>query len=182
MTRRRQFTLENFISSARKIIQEQGPSKLTFDAVGKDLGCSRGAITHNFPTKRDLVVAIVDDMFMKTRELVEQEIEKAKDVPFPVLTGMILAIADESKKMNDFSQGIFQAAVAEEPPITEPFTRFYRDYWARIAEEAKDPIRALSLWTAIEGLILMDSYPEPAYSEKQRRELVTYLLKEASKD
>lgn len=180
MTRRRIFTRDQFTTAAREIVQEQGASKLTFDAVGTKLDASRGAITHNFPTKRDLVVAMIDDMFSWTREIVEQEIDASRDGRNPTLVGMIRAIADVSGRMKDFSQGLFQAAVAEQPSVTEPFTQFYQDYWKRISEESSDPIRALMLWTSVEGLILMDCYEPSPYSSAQRLQLVDRLLAEAS--
>ncbi|WP_082792618.1 TetR/AcrR family transcriptional regulator [Collimonas pratensis] len=144
------------------------------------IGASRGAITYNFPTKRDLVVAMIDHMFEHTRSLVEQAIKMEKDVPNTILKSMVRLTADVSGRMKDFSQGLFQSAVAEEPSVIEPFSQFYGDYWAKIVEEAQDPVRALMIWTSVEGLILLDSYKPPPYTHEQRNALVELLLVEAS--
>nr|WP_295876681.1 TetR/AcrR family transcriptional regulator [uncultured Chitinophaga sp.] len=179
MSRKRQFTREQYTTAARQIVQEEGAHHLSFQAVAVRLGASRGALTHNFPTKRHLVTAMIADTLALAETIIEKEIAKAPNGNNPVLTGFLRAIADPSGELIQLWKGMFNAGAMEEPPITDLYADFYERYWQRIAAEVKDPIRALLIWAALEGLELYEVYYKTPFTKEQRTAALQKLLEDA---
>ena len=50
---------ETILDAARVIVRDQGPDKLTFDAVAREVGVSKQAVIYWFPNKARLVEALV---------------------------------------------------------------------------------------------------------------------------
>lgn len=179
MSRKRQFTREQYTTAARQIVQEEGAHNLSFQAVAVRLGASRGALTHNFPTKRHLVTAMIADTLALAEAIIEKEIAKAPNGNNPVLTGFLRSIADPSGELIQLWKGMFNAGAMEEPPIVDLYTGFYERYWQRIAAEVKDPVRALLIWAALEGLELYEVYYKTPFTKEQRTAALQRLLEDA---
>ncbi|MCW3465938.1 TetR/AcrR family transcriptional regulator [Chitinophaga nivalis] len=179
MTRKRQFTREQYTTAARLIVQTEGAHNLSFQAVSVRLGASRGAITHNFPTKRHLVVAMIEDTLARAATIIEAEIAKTPDSNNPVFTGFIRAIADPSGQLIQLWKGMFNAGIMEDPPLTDLYTGFYERYWQRITAEVKDPVRAIIIWAALEGLELYEVYYQTPFTKEQRNAALQKLLEDA---
>ncbi len=59
MPRRNGQMAEKILDTARAIVRDHGPDKLTFDAVARDIGVSKQAVIYWFPNKARLVEALV---------------------------------------------------------------------------------------------------------------------------
>lgn len=176
MSRRRQFTREQYVEAARRIAVERGASRLTLDAVGKLLGASRGAITHNFHAKRDLVAAMVEEAAQVTTRIVDEEIEANAQHPNPVLAGTIGAIRHRMAELRAAWHGVAEAANAEDPPMLDVYRRMCVEFWDRLRPTLQDPVAGLVVWMATEGMIALEMVDAQTYSPEQRDLLLQRLL------
>ena len=48
------------IQAALAILERDGPGKLTFDAISRESGISKGGLMHQFRTKGDVLNALMD--------------------------------------------------------------------------------------------------------------------------
>ncbi len=53
---------QSLLAAAAQIAAQQGIQALTLDAVAKQAGASKGALLHHFPSKADLLDALMTDL------------------------------------------------------------------------------------------------------------------------
>jgi len=53
-------TRQAVIQAALTIIARDGPRRLTFDAIARESGLSKGGVMHQFPTKIDVLKALLE--------------------------------------------------------------------------------------------------------------------------
>lgn len=59
MPSKRGETAERILASAREVVRESGPDRLTFDAIAEKVGISKQAVLYWFPNKARLIEALV---------------------------------------------------------------------------------------------------------------------------
>ncbi|KRN28847.1 hypothetical protein IV38_GL001054 [Lactobacillus selangorensis] len=69
MVQKRDLSAAKIIAVAKILIQEQGPSALTFAAVAKQLNCRTQALYFYFKNMRDLKLQVARDFFQAVLEL-----------------------------------------------------------------------------------------------------------------
>ncbi|MEV0123311.1 TetR/AcrR family transcriptional regulator [Streptomyces sp. NPDC050703] len=86
--RRRAVAAQEIVSAAESHIVEQGPHALSLRAVARSLGMTVQALYHYFPSRDDLVTALITKAYEDVADAVQSAAAAADD---PDLPGMVVA-------------------------------------------------------------------------------------------
>jgi AcrR family transcriptional regulator len=164
------------IQAALAIIARDGPARLTLDAIARESGISKGGLTHQFPTKRAVLQALLDrqiehfDAFSRTYTA-----EHGADLRQPRLAAQIATMREAIARPDSVAVAILGAA-AEDPSLLAATRKTDLEAVAAIKAEAADPDLALVRWMAARGLILSSLLGNCPLSEEERARLFERLL------
>jgi AcrR family transcriptional regulator len=172
---------EKVLLAAERIVQQQGAGNLTYDELVRESGVTRGGITYHFPTKDDLLRALLDrDMqqweAMETALRPKLDNERAAD-----LIASVRAMTQTSDDKKRFIAGML-SAVTHDQDLLQPV----RDYQAQKNEGIKGTARdinCLIIELAASGLFWQDitgCYQLPAAIRKKIVARLEVLAKEWS--
>jgi len=100
------------LKAAREIVETRGAGALTFDELSRVSGVTRGGITYHFPTKDDLLQALLDHDMLAWKAA-EQALTP-RDAACPrrcELIGFLRAHTSEDDSRRRFVTGMLSAAV-----------------------------------------------------------------------
>jgi AcrR family transcriptional regulator len=156
---------QKVLDAAERVVRERGAAALTFDEVVAVSGVTRGGITYHFPTKDDLLRALV----ARDRERWEQSIAENRCAGGCPATGDLVAYI-RSATERDIDHQRFVAgmlsAVAHDPALLDSCREFYRDQSGRAPWDELQ-LRRMLLRLAADGLFWMETFgfvdlPNPA--------------------
>lgn len=78
---RRASSERRLLDAAAKVIAERGTTGVSFADIAREAGCSHGLPGYLFGSKTDLLLALVDDVLRRFRELVEPAVGRQKGLP-----------------------------------------------------------------------------------------------------
>ncbi len=142
------------IAAALAIIARDGAGRLTLDAIARESGVSKGGLLHQFPTKRAVLAALLDQQADHYDSFAQAFREAhGADYAEPALAAQIAAYREVMKGANSITSAIL-AAVAEDPTFLSPLQEREQQSLALIREQAADPEQALSRLYSAQGLAL----------------------------
>ena len=174
MKARRANSREKILAAAADVARESGPGSLSLDAVANRAGVSKGGLLYNFPTKAQLMQALVEDYLRAFERALETARSNDGRGESP-LAAYIRLSADEFEKTQQSASWIF-SAIAEDPDFLTPITSFKRQLFERLKGETPDLKALMICYLAIEGLRSMNLFDSDVLSQDERRLLVSSLL------
>ncbi|WP_321940492.1 TetR/AcrR family transcriptional regulator, partial [Paraburkholderia sp. J8-2] len=169
-------TRNAIIEAALTVLARDGTARLTFEAVARESGLSKGAVTHHFRSKADLfkgVLAYRNVSFEQFRRNYQQS--RPKDAPQQALSLEIAALRQMVDENRSPARAVLSILVDDPSPMA-----FIRERFAgqvrQIREEAADPEIALLRWEAAWGLALYALFGLSPLSDKERAHLFDRLL------
>lgn len=111
---RSQETQERITAAAIEILRRNGYAGFRVADVAEEAGVSRGAQTHHFSSKRDLVLAVVEALFSGAAEASRQRIAHIR--PEDDVIASMIVDASEFFLGPDFALGLDLLASAERDP------------------------------------------------------------------
>lgn len=136
------------LAAARVIAVRDGAAHVSIDAIAREAGLSKGGVLHNFPTKRALMAAMLEEML---------EEHHALSAGLPETEGCLTlrqhltTLRSFSSSDSDLSMAIL-AVAAVEPDLLEPLRTDLETDLARISAETTDPETARILFFALQGI------------------------------
>jgi AcrR family transcriptional regulator len=165
--RRHGDTRARILAAAEELSCTLGPARISLDAVAMKAGVSKGGLLYHFPTKHDLLRALVSDHVEGLRRALEAEsppgappVERAR-----AYFRVVLALLAEPTA----PQGLF-AALAEDPEFIAPLREFRRAMLREVFGRCPDPDLARIAYFASEGALhsrLTDSQSQDAEARKR---------------
>jgi len=136
------------LAAARAIAVRDGVAHVSIDAIAREAGLSKGGVLHNFPTKRALMEAMLEEMLDEHRALQANlpETERCS-----TLRQHLLTLRSFSSSDSDLSMAIL-AVAAVEPDLLEPLRDDLDSDLARINSDSNDPETARILFFALQGI------------------------------
>lgn len=169
-------TRQAVIQAALTIIARDGPGRLTFDAIARESGLSKGGVMHQFPTKVDVLKALLEHQIQYFDNPSPAGVAKSGAAgQQPALTEQIARIRDVSRKPYSIAHAIV-AALVEEPELLALSRETSRRNAESIKAEADDADLALLRWTAAQGLLLSAMFGMSPFSEAERERLFRRLM------
>ena len=164
---------QKVLDASRRIVMERGAGCLTFDEIAQVSGVTRGGITYHFPTKQDLLRALVFQDIAQWKS-VEEELAPADTAPETAeLLAFLRAHTHEDPERRRFVTGML-GAVTLDPPILDPAREFERERLAGV-EWNDRTLRLQLLRLAAMGLFWADLFGCPEIEDAVRTDLVALL-------
>jgi AcrR family transcriptional regulator len=164
------------IDAALTIIARDGPGQLTFDAISRESGISKGGLMHQFPNKSAMLKALIEHQIKHYYDIaVDQMSSKAATSSEPVLAATLSTVRQFA--MNPHPAAfVFLEVLVEDPQLMS----YSRDIEAgtveRIKAEAADPDLSLLRWAAARGLATNGHLGMCPLSKSERERLFARLL------
>lgn len=142
---------ERILEAADHLAREAGPARLALDAVAARAGVSKGGLLYHFPSKLQLLTALVDRHLQRF----EAEIDRRQEaVPQPgrsTLAAYIDASLEDCTENDKPASGVL-AAMVQNPEMLVPIRHFKRRMLDRLTTAVDDKALALVVFLAIDGL------------------------------
>lgn len=175
-TTRSERTRQAVIQAALAIIARDGPGRLTFDAIARESGVSKGGVMHQFPTKVDVLRALLEHQIQYFDETPSARAAKAEGKqPKTALAEQIARLREVSHQPYSVAHAIV-AALVEDPELLASSRETSRRHAERITTEAADADLALLRWMAAQGLLLSAMFGMSPFSDAERERLFRRLM------
>ncbi|MDZ4672179.1 MAG: TetR/AcrR family transcriptional regulator [Phototrophicales bacterium] len=137
----------HILVAANRVIQKDGVSKLTLEAVASEAKVSKGGLLYHFPNKNALITGMIDYFLGNFEGILDQS---KTDDPREWLRGYVRSTFDMTNSQLADSRALI-AAVANQPELLDRVREKYIDWQAR-AEASIDPALATIIRLAADGL------------------------------
>ena len=160
-------TTDDLVDAAERVVGQRGGSGLTFDAVAREAGVSKGAVLHHFPTKDALLIAMIERLAAResvpamrdapdTRSAIQAHVERVVRTP-----------GDE-----DAVSATLLAAVARDVDLLAPLKVSAGAVISGLTEAGLPPERAALLHFALDGLWISELLGTSPLSAADRDRLI----------
>lgn len=164
------------IQAALVILTRDGVGALTFDALARESGISKGGLLHQFRTKIDIIKALLDYQTQHFQQFAKEHMAGAgASASEPTLSAQISVSREAMKQPHSVAQAVL-AALVEDPTLLEAVRTADAPTVKAIEKEAADPDMALLRWAAAKGLAFNALLGLCPLSDKQRDRLFERLL------
>ncbi|WP_321858102.1 TetR family transcriptional regulator [Burkholderia cenocepacia] len=166
------------IQAALAILERDGPGKLTFDAISRESGISKGGLMHQFRTKGDVLNALMEHQ-QDTYQRFQRDYLAARDPAEaqPTLAAQIATMREVIEQQPSAALAIM-AALVEDPAPLQTVRETDAENVKRMTAESRDPELALLRWKAAWGLALSAMFGLCPLSADERARLFDRLLDE----
>lgn len=150
---RSETTRKKAMKAAFAILGREGVKGLTFDALARESGISKGGLLHQFRTKNGVIKALLDCQKQEfdrvaDRYLARESTSKTEQA----LAKQIVTYKAASNQSHSVSRALF-AAIVENPDLLHDTSEFYATSMKQMQDEAIDSELALLRYFAASGLM-----------------------------
>lgn len=144
---------EELLRHAASIVRRDGAGALTLDAVAVEAGVSKGGVLYHFPTKEQLLAAMVESLIAGFERGLGAAVDD--DAPGAFARAYLTLTASVDVDAQRLTAGLL-AAVAEAPETLTPLRSRYRAWDARLKDDGIDAAEATIARLVADGLWLAD--------------------------
>src|SRR5258708_4872283 len=164
------------IQAALTIIARDGPGQLTFDAIARESGISKGGLMHQFRTKGAVLKALLEHQIAYFSKFSQDYLaEMSAGQPEAHLLAQIATLRETITNPHSVAFAIV-GALAEEPDLLSITRDDEVEKIEHIKAEAADPDLAMLRWAAARGLALSALFGLYSLSGEERERLFERLL------
>jgi AcrR family transcriptional regulator len=165
-------TRRRVIDAAVQVVSERGAAALTLEAVAEAAGVSKGGLLYHFPSKEALVGGMVEALCDRFEEAVAER----STGPGPGRSALAYLAATAAQGDDEIHQWqSLCAAFLLNPDQLNRWRDKCHDWRREDAGDGGDPVDALILRLAADGLWLSDMYNLYPLTAKERRALLSRL-------
>ena len=168
---------DRILEAAERVVAEVGAARLTLDLVAQAAGVSKGGLLYHFPSKESLLGALAQ----RYVQSMEHCIEAAKGSiserdPSRDLKACILGILGRDPRSKAMGAALL-ATAANDLTLLEVIRERLGGYNQELAASSADFARAAIVMLAIDGLMMRESLRISPFTDKQREDVVSALMK-----
>ncbi|SDW80488.1 transcriptional regulator, TetR family [Marininema mesophilum] len=143
-------TRNQLLTAASNIVSEKGVSKLTLEAVANQAGVSKGGLFYHFPSKEDLVQAMIDELSVDFKNDMKDNLQAfhGKGQWTRAYVETMFMRVDDGLKM---SSALF-ASMFTNPKLMEKAQLQYKGLQEQIQNDQIDPVHSTIARLAADGL------------------------------
>ncbi|MCC7320962.1 MAG: TetR family transcriptional regulator [Rubellimicrobium sp.] len=163
-------TKGRIIEGAARLVLANGISSFTLDAVAREAGVSKGGLLYHFPSKQQLLLAMVNALVAITEERIA-EVQAEDTGPGSWLRGFIEAsIVREDPKVGSVSRlsVAFLTAAATDTALLAPMAERQPAWREQLRTSGVDPTLAHIIRLASDGLWINDALGLPVLDDAER--------------
>ncbi|WP_409306193.1 TetR family transcriptional regulator [Pectobacterium sp. B1J-3] len=152
----RKKTIDNglILDAAEKVLLQDGVHHFTLDAVAAQAGISKGGLVYRFPSKDQLIQAILCRELTRFEQEVQYRSTQYTDREYADVLGHIAAIRQEDEETTSHAIGLLTALI-HSPEMLAPIRKFYRDKLDRLSDNTLITRRIRLAFLATEGVFLL---------------------------
>lgn len=169
----------NILSAAAALARDIGPGNLSLDAVAERAGVSKGGLLYHFPSKSKLLEALVEQHLHEFDGALTDK-EKSRGGGQNSLAAAYLDMFVVEQALPPPS-GVL-AALAENPELLAPVSRFKRLLLDRLKANARDENSALALFLALEGMRSLRLFETDIVTPAERDAVLAFLAEMLAAD
>ncbi|MFN4008610.1 MAG: TetR/AcrR family transcriptional regulator [Pannonibacter sp.] len=178
--RNREQTRERLVDAAMDVVFEDGARRLSLDAVAERAGVSKGGLLYHFPSKSELLQAMVARHLAQLAEAIRAaHADLTRDrQPNALIRAYLTAVSQDLCMETQAPMGLV-AAIAEEPGLLEPVRLHNERLLAELRATSETPDLAELAFLAVEGVWYLKLFGLKHFSQAQleaRLELFSKLL------
>lgn len=155
------------LQAASELVRETSIASFSLDAVAARAGLSKGGLLYNFPTKTELLRALVEEHLAGFENQLAAGVAHRAGRPNALAAAYLSVARDEDEARAEPPSGLL-AALAEDPGFLEPVRRFNGEKLKRMLDDAADPDTVLVAFLALEGLRLTRLLDLDVLDKRQR--------------
>ncbi|CAE6851868.1 hypothetical protein R69927_07321 [Paraburkholderia domus] len=164
------------LQAALTIISRDGPGQLTFDAIARESGISKGGLMHQFRTKTEVLKALLEHDIERFQSFSKNYLAKIGETTSePNLAAEIATMREATRSPQPGGVAVL-AALVEDPTLLSSTLEASTVKVKHIKAEAADPDLALLRWAAARGLVFTALLGLCPLSERERGRLFDRLL------
>jgi AcrR family transcriptional regulator len=170
-------TKSRILAAAQAVVEREGVSRLTLDAVAAEAGLSKGGLIYHFASKE----ALIEGMVARLIEHFEARIEAHRSgdaEPGAWTRGYLAAALPEPGTDADreaAGEAALVAALGNNPELLAPYRARQAAWAARQRDDGIDPETAFVVRLAADGLWLNEVFGVHPLPEPERASLVARL-------
>ncbi|SDX51841.1 transcriptional regulator, TetR family [Marininema mesophilum] len=168
-------TRNQLLTAASNIVSEKGVSKLTLEAVANQAGVSKGGLFYHFPSKEDLVQAMIDELSIDFMNDIKNNLQafhgKGQWTQAYVET-MFMKVEDGLK----MSSALF-ASMFTNPKLMEKAQLQYKELQDQIQNDQVDPVHSIIVRLASDGLWFAEMFGLSPLDKEMRDKVHSELTK-----
>ncbi len=166
------------IQAALAVIARDGPGQLTFDAVARESGISKGGLMHQFPSKGALMKGLLEYQVEYFENFSREYIAGMDPAKSEVTLTAQIATMRAALTTPHSVAFVILAALVEDPGLLSMTRDIDLKTIQRIKAEAADPELSILRSVAAMGLVMTSLFGLSPFSEKERDRLFDRLLDE----
>lgn len=166
------------LRAAADIVNEQGVSALTLDAVAQRAEVSKGGLLYHFNNKQALIQGLVDHANELYRENVRSYVDGDQQGKW--LQAFIEATRKHRKENKAVTSAIL-AAQGNDRNLLAPLQATYQEWQDHIQADGLDPVDATIYRLAVDGLWLSDIFGLTSIDDEMREAVLDRLKALSSK-
>ena len=167
---------KEILDAAQTVVMEAGAGHMSLDTVAKKAGVSKGGLMYHFPTKENLLQAMVLRMieqFHADREQKKKGLRKSRG---QLLKAGILTIMERDLKKDRMNLAIL-AAAAHDPHLLQPLREAYVEHLKELQGGDVKFERAAVCSLAADGLMLHELLGVSSYTLAQKNRVKDEMLR-----
>ena len=142
---------DKILAAAEELARVAGPGNLSLDAVAARAGVSKGGLLYHFPTKAKLLEALVEQFLASFDQTLRDRETESAGAPDSLVRAYLDILVGEHLCHQPPPSGLL-AALGEDPDFLAPVRRFDRSLLDRMKANASDPVMALIVYLALQGI------------------------------
>jgi len=167
---------DRLLNAAEAVVTRDGVRNLTLEAVAREAGVSKGGLLYHFPSKSDLVIAIVDRLASRC-ELDQVRAMAADPQARGAFTRAFLtARANPPDPEEEPIHTALLAAAGTDPQYLDPIRRRITEWQGKLESDGIDPATAHIVRLATEGLCLCQLLGLPVPTGELRKQVIEKLM------
>lgn len=168
-------TKKRILDAANKVIAEKGLNCFTLDEVAKEADISKGGLLHHYPSKDKLIKGLIENYIdLLQSRISEREKTLSEASPCNWLMSFIYEQFNQCKLDINTMYGLL-AAVASNQDLLNPVLERRKDWFEKI-NECKDPIMALVISFACDGIAFSNLLGLEVFPEDTKAKLMERLI------
>ncbi|RAL24145.1 TetR/AcrR family transcriptional regulator [Thermoflavimicrobium daqui] len=169
------------LKSANRLVLEEGVSKLTLDNVARLAGVSKGGLLYHFPSKKALILGMIENLISKFNDNVKVNIDDQDNKSGQFLRSYLKSTFTDSNLSKEMNTSLL-AAVANNPALLEPIRQHYYQWQQQIEKDGIDPILATIIRLAADGLWYAEFFDLAPPNNQLRSHILERLLQMTKKE
>lgn len=165
---------KNLLSAASVIVKEEGVANLTFEAVAKKAGVSKGGLLYHYSSKEALIKAMVQEWslnyFKSIETFVKSESNTIGKWSHAYINATLLDL-DNDKNLTS----ALMAAMYTNPSLLEEYRRDYNILLDKLMNDGTDPIKITIARLAIDGLWFSEIFDLAPLDETLKHDVIQEL-------